>query len=66
MLITSTDVDPADEEIFNLWYESRASRGARQHRRVLPGEAEEAPPKYFRTYSEEFLHLFNRHFRGAR
>jgi hypothetical protein len=56
MLITSMDVDPADEEDFNLWYdrEHLAERvgidGFREARRWI---AEEAPTKYFCTYSTD-------------
>jgi hypothetical protein len=54
MLITSMDVDPADEQDFNLWYdrEHLAERvgieGFLEARRWI---AEEAPTKYFCTYS---------------
>jgi hypothetical protein len=54
MLITSMDVDPADEQDFNLWYdrEHLAERvgidGFLEARRWI---AERASPKYFCTYS---------------
>jgi hypothetical protein len=54
MLITSMDVDPADEQDFNLWYdrEHLAERvgidGFLEARRWI---AEKATPKYFCTYS---------------
>ena len=56
MLITSMDVDPADEDDFNLWYdrEHLAERvgieGFLEARRWI---AEEARPKYFCTYSTD-------------
>ena len=56
MLITSMDVDPADEQDFNLWYdrEHLAERvgieGFLEARRWI---AEEAPTKYFCTYSTD-------------
>ncbi|MFL5205528.1 MAG: hypothetical protein ACJ8AR_06670 [Microvirga sp.] len=56
MLITSMDVDPADEQDFNLWYdrEHLAERvgieGFLEARRWL---AERAPTKYFCTYSTD-------------
>lgn len=56
MLITSMDVDPADEADFNLWYDREhlaervAIAGFLEARRWL---AEEAPTKYFCTYSTD-------------
>jgi len=56
MLITSMDVDPAEEADFNLWYdrEHLAERvgieGFIEARRWI---AEEAPTKYFCTYSTD-------------
>jgi hypothetical protein len=56
MLITSMDVDPADEPDFNLWYdrEHLAERvdidGFLEARRWL---ADKAPTKYFCTYSTD-------------
>jgi hypothetical protein len=56
MLITSMDVDPADEQDFNLWYdrEHLAERvgieGFLEARRWI---AEKAPTKYFCTYSTD-------------
>ena len=56
MLITSMDVDPADEQDFNLWYdrEHLAERvgieGFLEARRWI---AERAPTKYFCTYSTD-------------
>jgi hypothetical protein len=56
MLITSMDVDPADEQDFNLWYdrEHLAERvgidGFLEARRWI---AEDAPTKYFCTYSTD-------------
>jgi hypothetical protein len=58
MLITSMDVDPADEADFNLWYdrEHLAERvgieGFLEARRWI---ADEAEPKYFCTYSTDRL-----------
>jgi len=54
MLITSMDVDAADEEDFNIWYDREhlaervAIDGFLEARRWL---AEDATPKYFCTYS---------------
>jgi hypothetical protein len=54
MLITSMDVDAADEEDFNIWYDREhlaervAIDGFLEARRWI---AEEATPKYFCTYS---------------
>ena len=56
MLITSMDIDPADEQDFNLWYdrEHLAERvgiqGFLEARRWI---AERAPTKYFCTYSTD-------------
>lgn len=56
MLITSMDVDPVDEADFNLWYDREhlaervAIDGFLEARRWL---AEEAPTKYFCTYSTD-------------
>ncbi|HEV7874623.1 MAG TPA: hypothetical protein VGO82_10865 [Enterovirga sp.] len=56
MLITSMDVDPADEQDFNLWYdrEHLAERvgieGFLEARRWI---ADQAPTKYFCTYSTD-------------
>src|SRR4051794_40607790 len=56
MLITSMDVDPADEQDFNLWYdrEHLAERvgidGFLEARRWI---VERAPTKYFCTYSTD-------------
>lgn len=56
MLITSMDVDPADEQDFNLWYdrEHLAERvgidGFLEARRWI---ADKAPTKYFCTYSTD-------------
>jgi hypothetical protein len=56
MLITSMDVDPGDEQDFNIWYdrEHLAERvgidGFLEARRWI---AEEAPTKYFCTYSTD-------------
>jgi hypothetical protein len=56
MLITSMDVDPADDQDFNLWYdrEHLAERvgieGFLEARRWI---AERAPTKYFCTYSTD-------------
>jgi hypothetical protein len=54
MLITSMDVDPADEAEFNVWYDREhlaervAIDGFLEARRWI---AEQAQPKYFCTYS---------------
>ena len=54
MLITSMDVDPADEADFNIWYDREhlaervAIDGFLEARRWI---AEQAQPKYFCTYS---------------
>ena len=54
MLITSMDVDAADEEDFNIWYDREhlaervAIDGFLEARRWI---AVEASPKYFCTYS---------------
>ncbi len=54
MLITSMDVDPADEQDFNLWYDREhlaervAIDGFLEARRWI---ADQAPTKYFCTYS---------------
>lgn len=54
MLITSMDVDPADEAEFNIWYDREhlaervAIDGFLEARRWI---AEQAQPKYFCTYS---------------
>ncbi len=54
MLITSMDVDAADEEDFNIWYDREhlaervAIDGFLEARRWI---AEQASPKYFCTYS---------------
>ena len=54
MLITSMDIDPADEQDFNLWYDREhlaervAIEGFLEARRWI---AERAPTKYFCTYS---------------
>jgi hypothetical protein len=56
MLITSMDVDPADEQDFNLWYDREhlaervAIEGFLEARRWI---AEKAPTKYFCTYSTD-------------
>ena len=56
MLITSMDVDPGDEQDFNLWYDREhlaervAIDGFLEARRWI---AEEAPTKYFCTYSTD-------------
>jgi hypothetical protein len=56
MLITSMDVDPADEQDFNVWYdrEHLAERvgieGFLEARRWI---ADQAPTKYFCTYSTD-------------
>jgi hypothetical protein len=56
MLITSMDVDPADEPEFNAWYDREhlaervAIEGFLEARRWL---AVDASPKYFCTYSTE-------------
>lgn len=62
MLITSMDVDPAEEADFNLWYdrEHLAERvgidGFIEARRWI---AEDAPTKYFCTYSTETFEALN-------
>jgi hypothetical protein len=62
MLITSMDVDPADEQDFNLWYdrEHLAERvgieGFLEARRWI---AEDAPTKYFCTYSTDSFEALN-------
>lgn len=56
MLITSMDVDPAEEDDFNLWYDREhlaervAIPGFLEARRWI---ADEAPTKYFCTYSTD-------------
>jgi hypothetical protein len=58
MLITSMDVDPADEREFNAWYDREhlaervAIEGFLEARRWI---AAEAAPKYFCTYSTAML-----------
>jgi hypothetical protein len=62
MLITWMNVDPAEEDDFNLWYdrEHLAERvridGFMEARRWL---AEDAPTKYFCTYSTETFEALN-------
>ena len=62
MLITSMDVDPAEEADFNLWYDREhlaervAIDGFIEARRWI---AEEAPTKYFCTYSTETFEVLN-------
>src|SRR5690606_11083244 len=62
MLITSMDVDPAEEDDFNLWYDREhlaervAIEGFIEARRWI---AEEAPTKYFCTYSTETFEVLN-------
>jgi hypothetical protein len=62
MLITSMDVDPADEPDFNLWYdrEHLAERvgieGFLEARRWI---ADKAPTKYFCTYSTDTFEALN-------
>ena len=62
MLITSMDVDPAEEADFNLWYdrEHLAERvgidGFIEARRWI---AEDAPTKYLCTYSTETFEALN-------
>ena len=62
MLITSMDVDPGDEQDFNLWYdrEHLAERvgieGFLEARRWI---AESAPTKYFCTYSTDRFEALN-------
>ena len=56
MLITSMDVDPADEQDFNLWYdrEHLAERvGIEGFLEARRWTAEDAPTKYFCTYSTD-------------
>lgn len=62
MLITSMDVDPAEEADFNLWYDREhlaervAIDGFIEARRWI---AEEAPTKYFCTYSTDTFEALN-------
>lgn len=62
MLITSMDVDPADEADFNLWYDREhlaervAIEGFLEARRWI---ADEAPTKYFCTYSTDSFEALN-------
>lgn len=62
MLITSMDVDPAEEADFNLWYDREhlaervAIEGFIEARRWI---ADEAPTKYFCTYSTETFEALN-------
>jgi hypothetical protein len=62
MLITSMDVDPKDEHDFNLWYDREhlaervAIEGFLEARRWI---AEDAPTKYFCTYSTTTFEALN-------
>ena len=54
MLLTSMDIDAADEAEFNRWYDREHLRGARRDRRLPRSEAlcrASGSPKYLCLYS---------------